>query len=48
MRKFVERRDGLPCFDLFMGLLLWGMRNVRESDAAETPSRDPLPAKALH
>ena len=52
MRKAgLNRREGLPCFDLFVGMLLWGMRNVRESDSAETPRRDerePIPAKALN
>jgi hypothetical protein len=43
------RREGLPCFDLFVGLLLWGMRNVRGSEAAERGDEaEPVPAKALH
>ena len=51
LRKLDSRREGLPCFDLFVGLLLWGMRNVRASDAPELQRRDerePVPAKALH
>jgi len=48
MRKPSERREVLPCFDLFVGLLLWGMRNVREADVPEPKAHEPLPAKALH
>jgi hypothetical protein len=25
-----------PCFGFFMNMLLWGMRNARNADAAET------------
>ncbi|MCW3834573.1 hypothetical protein ACFQ1E_04105 [Sphingomonas canadensis] len=30
-----EMKSGKPCFALFVGLLLWGMRN------AETPAGEP-------
>lgn len=31
-RRKMTEREGLPCFDLFMGVLLWGMRHAREPE----------------
>ena len=38
VRRDLTKRDGLPCFDLFMGVLLWGMRHAREPEEQQDRS----------
>ena len=35
LRRERLERGGMPCFDLLMGMLLWGMRNSRADEADE-------------
>ncbi len=41
--------EGLPCFDLLIGWLLWGMRNS-QAEMAEEPFAEvvPLAGRKLH